>query len=154
MPDERSAPRTYWGQVPKNSYRPIFEFWLLKVENLRFMYYGSRTMLGINFSPIGEGHLFCLLISLFSGRDLQTHFVLISLLVLYAAPYNLTQKWTSLRPINPMKSAPVCCKLMELLEYLRFPAQNPIGCHVKLRNHLQKDALHPSPMSALYVCRH
>ena len=53
--------------------------------------------------------------------------VLISLLLLHAAPYNLARKCTSLRPINLIKSAPVCCELKELLGYLRFPAQNPIG---------------------------
>ena len=40
-----------------------------------------------------------------------------------------------------MKSAPVCYELMELLEYLRFPAQNSIGCNVNLRTHFQEDAL-------------
>ena len=58
--------------------------------------------------------------------------VLISLLLLHAAPYNLARKCTSLRPINPIKSAPVCCELMELLGFLRFPAQNPIGCNGNL----------------------
>ena len=90
VPDERSGPRTHWGQVPKNSYRPIFELWPLKVDICQcltpnnFLTRGpnfqaicvlcTRTMLGISFSPIGEGHLLCLLISLFSRRDLQTHF--------------------------------------------------------------------------------
>ena len=31
-PDERSGPMTHWGQVPKNSYRPIFELWTLKFD--------------------------------------------------------------------------------------------------------------------------
>ena len=30
---------------------------------------------------------------------------------------------------------------MELLGYLRFPAQNPIGCNANLRTHFQQDAL-------------
>ena len=71
--------------------------------------------------------------------------VLISLLVLHAAPYNLAQICTSLRPINPIKSAPVCCELMELLGYLRLPAQNSIGCNVNLRTHFQQDALPQFP---------
>ena len=32
VPDERSGPRTPWGQVPKFSYRPFFELWPLKVD--------------------------------------------------------------------------------------------------------------------------
>ena len=67
--------------------------------------------------------------------------VLISLLLLHAAPYNLARKCTSLRPINLIKSAPVCCELMELLGYLRIPAQNPIGCNANLKTHFQQDAL-------------
>ena len=67
--------------------------------------------------------------------------VLISLLLLHAAPYNLARKCTSLRPINSIKSKPVCCELMELLGFLRFPAQNPIGCNANLRTHFQQDAL-------------
>ena len=67
--------------------------------------------------------------------------VLISLLLLHAAPYNLARKCTSLRPINVIKSAPACCELMELLGYLRFPAQNPIGCNANLRTNFQQDAL-------------
>ena len=67
--------------------------------------------------------------------------VLLSLLVLHAAPYNLARKCTSLRPINPIKSAPVCCELMELLGYLRFPAESSIGCNANLMTHFQQDAL-------------
>ena len=67
--------------------------------------------------------------------------VLISLLLLHAAPYNLARKCTSLRPINPIKSAPVCCELMELLGFLRLSAQNPIGCNGNLRTHFQQDVL-------------
>ena len=67
--------------------------------------------------------------------------VLLSLLLLHAAPYNLARKCTSLRPINPIKRAPVCCELMELLGFLRFPAQNPVGCNGNLRTHFQQDAL-------------
>ena len=67
--------------------------------------------------------------------------VLISLLLLHAAPYNLARKCTYLIPINPIKTAPVCCDLMELLGFLRFPAQNPIGCNWNLRTHFQQDAL-------------
>ena len=32
VPDERSGPMTPFGQVPKNSYRPFFELWPLKVD--------------------------------------------------------------------------------------------------------------------------
>ena len=46
-----------------------------------------------------------------------------------------------LRPINAIKSAPVCCKLMELFGYLHFPAQTSIGCNAKLRTHFQQDTL-------------
>ena len=103
------------------------------------MYSGTRTMFGASFSSIGEGHLQWLLISLFSRRILGR--VLISLFLLHAAPYNLARKCTSLRPINPIKTAPVCCELMDLLGILRFPAQNPIGCNRNLRTHFQQDAL-------------
>ena len=67
--------------------------------------------------------------------------VLISLLLLHAAPYNLARICTSLSPINPIKSAPVCCELMELLGFLRFPALKSIGCYANLRTHFQQDAL-------------
>ena len=67
--------------------------------------------------------------------------VLISLLVLHAAPYILAQNSTSLRPINPIRSADFCCELSELLGYLRFPAQISIGFNVNLRTHFQQDAL-------------
>ena len=67
--------------------------------------------------------------------------VLISFLLVHAAPYNLARKCTSLSPINPIKGAFVCCELMELLGFLRFPTQNPIGCIAKLRTHFQQDAL-------------
>ena len=80
--------------------------------------------------------------------------VLISLLVLHAAPYNLAQKCTILRPINPLKSAPVCCELMKLVGYLRFPAQNSIGRNVKLRTLFIAGRLASSPLTTLYVCRH
>ena len=66
---------------------------------------------------------------------------LISLLLLHAAPYNLARKCTSFSPINPIKIAPVCCELMELLGFLRFPALNTIGCNGNLRTHFQQDAL-------------
>ena len=49
-------------------------------------------MLGISFSPIREGHLLCLLISVQQARPTDSFQVLISLLVLHAAPYNLAQK--------------------------------------------------------------
>ena len=74
-------------------------------------------------------------------RPTDIYQVLIALLVLHAAPYNLAQICIYLRPINPIKSAIVCCELMELLGYLRFPAQNSIGCNVNLRTHFQRDAL-------------
>ena len=70
-------------------------------------------------------------------RPTDTYQVLISLLVLHAASNNLAQICTSLRHINHIKSAPVCCELMKLLGYLRFTAQNSIGCNVNLRNHFQ-----------------
>ena len=101
------------------------------------MYYGTRTMLGVSFSP----PFVSLDLFVQQARPTDSLQVLISLLVLHAAPYNLAQKWTSLRPINAIKSAPLCCGLMELLEYLRFPAQNSIGCNVNLRTHFQQDAL-------------
>ena len=50
-----------------------------------------------------------------------------------------------------MKSAPVCCELMELLDYLRFPAQNSIGWN---EDPFSAGCLAPIPMSALCVCRH
>ena len=75
--------------------------------------------------------------------------VLISLLVLHAAPYNLAQKCTSLRPINPIKSAPVCCELMELLGYLCFPAQNSL-CNFE--DPFSAGRLGSSPLNTLYVC--
>ena len=37
---------------------------------------------------------------------------------------------------------------MELLGYLRFPAQNSIGCNVRLRAHFQQDALPQIPTPA------
>ena len=60
--------------APGSWYLPMFIAWIEFSGNLRFMYYGTITMLGISFSPIAQGHLLCLLISLFSRRDLQTHF--------------------------------------------------------------------------------
>ena len=75
------------------------------------------------------------------ARSTDSLQVLVSLLVLHAAPYNLVQKWTSIRPINPIKNEPACCELMELLGYLRFAAQNSIGCNVNFRTHFQQDAL-------------
>ena len=39
------------------------------------------------------------------------------------------------------KNAPVCCELMELLGYLRFPAKNSIGGNVNLSTYFQQDAL-------------
>ena len=71
--------------------------------------------------------------------------VLISLLALHAAPYNLVRKCTSLSPINHIKSATVFCDLMELLGYLHFPAQNSIESYANLRTHFQQDALHRVP---------
>ena len=78
--------------------------------------------------------------------------VLISLLVLHAAPYNLAQKCTSLRPIISINSAPVCCELMELLGYLRFPAQISTGCNVKIWEPIFRRT--PCLESFDYVCRH
>ena len=78
-----------------------------------------------------SGNVFHLIVQQARPRDAFP--VLISLLLLHAAPYNLARKCTSLRPINPIKSAPVCCELLELLEFLQFPAQNPIGCNANLR---------------------
>ena len=66
---------------------------------------------------------------------------LISLLLLHATPYSLAQKGISLRPINLLKNAPVCCELMNLLRFLHFPAQNSIGCNANLRTQFQNDAL-------------
>ena len=67
--------------------------------------------------------------------------VLISLLLLHAAPYNLAPKYTFFSAKNSIKSALVCSELMELLGFLRFPAQNSIGCNANLRTHFQQDAL-------------
>ena len=80
------------------------------------------------------------------ARPRDTFPVLISLLLLYAAPCDLARKCTSLRPINPIKCAPVCWKRMELLGFLRFSALNPIGCNAYLRTHFQQDALPRVPL--------
>ena len=80
-------------------------------------------------------------LSVQQARPRDAFQVLISLLLLHAAPYNLARKCNSLRPINPIESVPVCCELMELLGILRFPAQNSIGCNANLRTHFQLDAL-------------
>ena len=52
VPDERSGPRTHWGQVPKNSYRPIFELWPLKVDIWQFLTPNNFLMRGPNFQAI------------------------------------------------------------------------------------------------------
>ena len=109
-----------------------FAFYVLwNQDNVRYQFQPGRWR-----SPFVSFDLFVQ-----QARSTDSFQVLISLLVLHAAPYNLAQKWTSLRHINPIKSAPVCCELMELLGYLRLPAQNSIGCNVNLRTHFQQDAL-------------
>ena len=66
---------------------------------------------------------------------------LISPQVLHAAHYYLAQICTFLTPINLIKSAPVCCELIELLRFYRFRALISIGCNVKLMARFHQDAL-------------
>ena len=66
---------------------------------------------------------------------------LISPHVLHAAHSYLAQICTFLTPINLIKSAPVCCELIELLRFYRFRALISIGCNVKLMARFHQDAL-------------
>ena len=42
---------------------------------------------------------------------------------------------------KPYKKRACLLRTVELLGFLRFPAQNPIGCNGNLRTHFQQDAL-------------
>ena len=66
---------------------------------------------------------------------------LISPHVLHAAHSYLAQICTFLTPINLIKSAPVCCELIELLRFYRFRAIISIGCNVKLMARFHQDIL-------------
>ena len=52
VPDKRSGPRTHWGQVPKNSYRPIFELWPLKIDICQCLTPNNFLTRGPNFQAI------------------------------------------------------------------------------------------------------
>ena len=80
--------------------------------------------------------------SLCSSDDVyRPIFSLISPHVLHAAHSYLAQICTFLTPINLIKSAPVCCELIELLRFYRFRALISIGCNVKLMARFHQDAL-------------
>ena len=127
-------------------YRRISSPYIFACTACSAIYFGTKLYLPKTYKPYKKRA--CLLRiggvireCMFSCPNFHRVRVLISLLVLHSAPYNMAQKCTSLRPINPLKSAPVCCELMELLGYLRFPAQISIGFNVNLRTHFQQDAL-------------
>ena len=79
--------------------------------------------------------------------------VLISLLLLHAAPNNLARKCTSLTPINPIKSAPVCCKLTVISVFtVSRPKFHRVQC--KFEDPFSAGRLASSPLSTHCVCRH
>ena len=52
VPDEMSGPRTHWGQVPKDSYRPIFALWPLKDDICQCLTPYNFLTRGPNFQTI------------------------------------------------------------------------------------------------------
>ena len=148
------------GQLDENSESLVFEFWALKVDiyqcltpnnlltdspifwKISLIVSMVLKYLLAPFSIQSVKVTFCLF-NLFVHQTTSTDpfSALISPHVLQAAHSYLAQICTFLTPINLIKSAPVCCELIELLRFYRFRALISIGCNVKLMARFHQDAL-------------
>ena len=111
-------------------------------------------MLGINFSPIGEGHLLCLSISLFSRRDL----ILISSRYIFACTAcSAIQFGTEMnlpKTYKPYKKRACLLRIDGVIRVFTFSRRKSHRVQCKLEAPFSAGRLAPIPMTALYVCRH
>ena len=79
--------------------------------------------------------------------------VLISLLLLHAAPYNLARKCTSLRPINYKKRA-YMLRTDGVISVFTVSRPKSHREQWKFEDQFSAGCLASSPLTTLYVCRH